>query len=98
MAFKDAVRPNFNADKSRFECPSGFVPCNGNSQFYNGLPTQAEYVTCRPTEKTSDEYCPITSFSFDNPLTDLSEYQEKKLLRGGVEVVNRSLWYSKSVL
>ena len=28
----------------------------------------------------------------------MSDYKEKKLLRNGVEVVNRSLWYSKSEL
>ena len=98
MAFKDAVRPLFNADTSLYECPSGFVPCNGNSQFNTGLLTYAEFVTCRPNDMTSEEYCPITDFSFDNPSIDLSDYQERKLLKNGVEVANRSLWYSKTVL
>ena len=56
---------------------------------------------CRPTDKTVDEYCPITSFSLDlNSVeqTERNKFSEVQLLRGGVAVQNRSVWYSKQVL
>ena len=61
----------------------------------------AEYVMCRPNEKTEDEYCPITSFSFylySVNEADRSKFTEVKLYRDGVAVPNRSIWYSKQVL
>ena len=61
----------------------------------------AEYVTCYPSDKTADEYCPITSFSFDRNAveqTDRILYNEVQLLKGGVAVPNRSIYYSKQVV
>ena len=58
-------------------------------------------MICRPTDKTADEYCPITSFAFDLDAveqTERNKYSEVQLLRGGVAVQNRSIWYSKEVL
>ena len=61
----------------------------------------AEYVICRPTDFTADEYCPITSFSFDLNLvveSDRTKFKEVQLFRDGVAVPNRSIYYSKKVL
>ena len=61
----------------------------------------AEYVICRPTDFTADEYCPITSFSFDlNSIeeADRTKFNEVQLLKDGVAVPNRSVYYSKKVL
>ena len=61
----------------------------------------AEYVTCYPTDKTADEYCPITDFSLDINSVEQNDrgfYSEAQLLRGGIVVPNRSIWYSKEVL
>ena len=96
---KDAYRPILT-NAGQFECPNGFTSCIEDIPTPMDLAT-AEYVICRPIDFTADEYCPITSFSFDlNSVVeaDRTKFNEVQLLRDGVAVPNRSIYYSKKVL
>ena len=65
VAFKDAIRPQtIVSNVGQFECPNGYTSCIENVPTPMDLAT-AEIVICRPNDKTAEEYCPITSFSFD---------------------------------
>ena len=99
VSFKDAIRPKYRSDKDWYECPSGYLPCNGEATFSD--PSFGQYTVCRPDTETEADYCPITSFAFDLEAVEQNKralYKEVQLLKRGNVVANRSIWYSKSIV
>ena len=97
-AFSKVTRPQYKQNEDKYKCPDGWSPCNSNVAIDSQT---AEYITCRPDNISEADYCPITSFALDLNSVDQAErskYTEVELLRGGVAVPNRSIWFSKHVV
>ena len=71
VAFKDAIRPQYKSDTDRYECPSGYSPCNEDVSTNDSI--FGQYTVCRPDTETKADYCPITSFAFDLEAVEQSQ-------------------------
>ena len=68
--FSKAIRPVYKQSENQYKCPDGHVPCNGGNDIDD---VSAQYVVCRPTGASENDYCPITSFALDINSVDPTE-------------------------